>query len=364
MNRSKKGLALALVTLLILTVFAGCSTAAPATSGSGSAVSGSAPSASADAGSSAAAQPQGTKRTLKMGTTGATTGTVYKSGEAFCNKVAEVSGGMLEVDLIGAGSLGSTAQHYAQMKDGTLDFFITALDTGGTMINGEDFSISVVPYLFNDLDHFQKFLDSDILAEMMAGVEEPNNVKYLGPMGLGYPRALSTSKPVKTLADIANLKVRVPESPAMLAVWEAWGANPVIIASKDLYTSLESGLCDAQENDISTSFANGWLEVCKYFMELNYVQQSNIVYICQGTWDSLTEQEQAWITQAMTEAHKEFSDEHLGRYDAIKQEVIASGVEFVEVDKSEFMAKAEEAAREMDGDLWSAGLYDKIRALA
>ncbi len=301
---------------------------------------------------------------LKMGTTGATTGVLYKAAVEYAEKVAEVSGGKIKIEVIGAGALGTTAQHYAQLREGSLDIFITALDTGTTMKGGEDFAVCVVPYLFRDSKHYADFLESDVLKEMMAKVEPENGVKYLGPMGNDFPRCLSATFPIYSIEDVNNLKVRVPETKSMMMVWEAWGANPMVIASKETYTALQSGMCDAQENSLQTAFNNGWLEVAKYFMPIDYVQQGNILYMSALTYDKLTDQQKAWLEEGRELAHVEFNNWMQDSYADLVETAKDQGVIFIDdVDVSGFIAKAAEVAKELDGVMWTKGLYDKIAAI-
>lgn len=310
----------------------------------------------------AATEEAGTK-TLKLGTTGATTGVLYKAAVWFADKVSEVSGGKLTVEVVGAGALGTTAQHYAQLREGSLDIFITAFDTGTTLQGGEDFAACVCPYIFRDAAHFAAFQESDVLKAMLEKVEGPNGIKYLGGMGNDFPRCLSATKPITKVDDVVNLKIRVPETAAMMKVWEAWGANPMIIASKETYTALQSGMCDAQENSLQTAYNNGWLEVAKYFMPIEYVQQGNVLYMSAKTVEKLSAQEMAWVDEARKQANAEFNAWMQESYNALVETAKAAGVVFVDVDKQSFMDKAAVAAKEMDGVLWSAGLYDKIAAI-
>lgn len=310
------------------------------------------------------ANEESTVKTLKLGTTGATTGVLYKAACQFADEVANVSGGKLTVEVVGAGALGTTGQHYAQLREGSLDIFITALDTGTTMQGGDDFAVAVVPYLFRDADHFAKFLESDVLKGMMAKVEGPNGIKYLGPMGNDFARCLGATKPIYKVEDVKNLKIRVPETKAMMMVWEAWGANPMILASKETYTALQSGMCDAQENSLQTAYNNGWTEVAKYFMPIEYVQQGNILYMSAKTYEGLSAQEIKWIDDARAKAHKDFNDWMQASYNDLVKTATEAGVVFVnDVDISGFRKKAEEVARANDGVMWTKGLYDKIAAI-
>ena len=302
---------------------------------------------------------------LKLGTTGpAPADDVYVASVHFADAVEEVSGGKITVEVIGSGALGTTAQHYAQLKEGSLDFFTTAFDTATTMVGGDDFAVVACPYLFRDIDHFEAFLNSDLLKEMLAPVEEANNVVYLGPLGYRLPRGLNCTFPVHNVDEVFNLKVRTPDTAATLKIWEAMGANPMIISANEIYTSLQSGICDAQENDYKTSYNNGWMEAANYYMELDYIQQGNILLTSNSTWSKLNDQQKEWIQEALKQAHEAFTEETQQESAEIREKIIADGYEFVEdIDIQSFRDKAEEAIETLDGTLWSDGLVDKIRAI-
>ena len=356
---------IAILLVLTMLVAVGCTKPTPSETPSASVANNAeAETSVADADKAEAEATEVEPITLKLGTTGAVTGSISQAAVYYSEEVEKASGGKLKIEVIGAGSLGTTAQHYAQLREGSLDIFITALDTGTTMAGGEDFAVCVVPYIFKDQAHFAKFLESDILKGMMDKVSEQNKVHYLGAMGFNFPRGLSCTYPVYSVEDVDNLKIRVPETAAMMRVWEAWGANPQIIASKDLYTSLESKMVDAQENDLKTSVKNSWLEVTTYYMELEYIQQGNILYMASSTWDKLTDEQKGWLEAGRIAAHDRFNADLSIEYESLKEEAIKNGVTFVDADIQSFRDAAAVVAAEMDGELWSAGLYEQIAALA
>lgn len=301
---------------------------------------------------------------LKIGTTSSAKGMPSRSAAYFQKRIEELSGGTITCEQNIAGALGNTAQHYAQLKEGSLDVFVTAYDTFNVMESGDDFSVCVVPYVFNDIDHYMKWIDSDIYKEMVKKVEDANNVKVLGPVGKLASRGLSTTAvPVHSVNDVENLKIRCPETPSMTAVWEAWGANPVIIPASEIYTSLDGGICDGQDNDVITTNNSGYAEVQKYYMELNYIQQCAVLVMSGSTWNKLDETQRGWVEQAVGETLDGFSKELDGEYEAAKENMIGMNVEFIDVDIESFRSAASEAIKKMDGNLFSQGLYDRIHAL-
>lgn len=303
--------------------------------------------------------------TLKIGTTAPPTTLVSQSAAMFGEKLAEISDGAMDIDLVSSGALGTTAQHYAQLGTGDLDIFVTAFDTETVMKDSQDFSIFVVPYAFDDCAHLRKFLETDRYAEMLEKVETANGVKYLGLVGDMLPRGLSTTNtPVKEPADLKNLKIRTPESTAIVEVWAAWGASPIQTPGSEIYSSLESGLIDGQDNDVVGCTSTPLYEVQSYYMEINYIQQANVMWMSQKTWDTLTDEQRGWVEQAIAETDAEFSTDLFDvQYEDAKKLMEENGVTFVDVDMDAFKAAAAEVVEQLDGDLFSEGLYDYIREL-
>ncbi len=333
--------------LLGASLLAGCSSAGNAQSGSGAASGGS-----------------GEVVALKGGCTNNPTSASFSYAESFANILEEVSGGKMTLEWHGGGTLGSTAQHYAQLKAGTLDMFSTGIDTATTLDGGTDFAAFVVPYMFNSAEHMEKFLDSDIMQEILAEVEPRNNVKFLGNICTSAPRGLSTTNtPVYVPEDVQGLRLRVPESPAIQEVWHRWGANPVQISANELYSALDGGMADGQDNNVLSMWNSAYCEVQKYYMELEYIQNPQVLWMSADTWNSLDETQQGWVMEAIAKAYEVNTADAEVEYEDSKAKCIEEGLEFIEFDRKAFEDSANEIAQEMDGEMFSAGLYDRIKAL-
>lgn len=304
--------------------------------------------------------------TLRIGTTAPPTTLVSQSAALFGEKLAELSNGTMSVSLLTSGTMGTTAQHYSQLEQGILDGFVTAFDTETAMKDSKDFSVFVVPYVFDDNAHLRRFLESDGYKEMLDKVEKANSVKYIGLLGDMMPRGLSTTnRPVVTPVDLKGLKIRTPESTAIVRVWSAWGASPIQTPGSEIYSSLESGLIDGQDNDVVGSTSTPIYEVQKYYMEINYIMQANVLWMSQKTWNKLTAEQRDWVVQAAAAADAEFSEDLFDvQYAQAKKTMEDYGVEFVDVDMDAFRTSAAEVAEELDGSLFSEGLYDYIRSLS
>ncbi len=302
---------------------------------------------------------------LMAGCTYNTTSASYQYCMEFADQLSKISGGKMTINWNPASTLGNTTQHFAMMKEGTLDMFSTAFDTASTLQNAEDFNVLVVPYIFDDQAHLERFIGSGLFQTMVSEVESANRLKFVGNICTNWPRALSTSKkPVVKPEDLNGLKIRTPESPSVVRVWEAWGANPVSISASELYAALENGMADGQDNNVVSMYNNSYYEVQDYLMELNYIQQANVIWMSGATWEKLSDTQRQWIQEAVAAAHEINTKSAVEEHDTALAKVQEAGLELVEFDEEAFRSKAEAVARQLEGDLYREGIYDEIRGLA
>ena len=293
----------------------------------------------------------------------------------FIDKLAELSGGLLTAEVSWGGALGTTTQLFSQVRQGTIDMTMCGLDVLGSLKDAEDTNVFSVPYLFDDYDHIHRYINSDAFQKLAQKIEASNGLKIIADLGPGDPRNLNTVKPIKTVDDVKNLKIRVAESPASIEMWKAWGANPVVISASEIYSALENGLCDGWENSITAFYKLKTVEPAHYISKIDYQQQGVVVLIGTSTYDSLTDQQKAWIAEAFEAAYQHNMDETYGTGEYEKgaqaiqiENMLADpnfqGVFVEDVDVESFRLKSLEVVKQFEGTLFSSGLVDDIRALS
>lgn len=296
----------------------------------------------------------------------------------FVDKLNEVSGGKMTAEISWGGVLGNTAQLFSQVSEGTIAMTMCGLDVLGSLKNGGDTAIFSMPYLFEDYDHIHRYIQSESFQKYWKTVEEANNLTWVADIGPSPCRNLNTKTPVRSLADVKNMKIRVAESRASIAVWTAWGANPIVIPATEVYSALENNLCDGWENQISAFDSLKTAEVAHYISQIDYVYQGHAVLMNTDLYNSLTDEQKGWLKEALDCAYQHNIDESygLGEYadvgpeEGIKMQEMLANKDFKgifipqeEIDLEGFKTKALEVARELEGDLFSAGLVDAVLAL-
>jgi tripartite ATP-independent transporter DctP family solute receptor len=159
-----------------------------------------------------------------------------------------------------------------------------------------------LPYLFNSQEHMWRVLNGPIGAHFLKVVEKSNLV------GLTYfdagARNFYTKKLVKSPADLKGLKIRVQPSPINNNLMEAFGATGVAIDFGEVYSALQTGVCDAAENNIPSWVSKSHYEVAKYMITDGHTRVPEILMVSKKFWNTLSSREQKVLKTAAAEATK------------------------------------------------------------
>jgi tripartite ATP-independent transporter DctP family solute receptor len=307
------------------------------------------------------AAPAGAKTTLRMAYV-APDPVWGPIAARFAARVAEKTDGAIVVKSFGGGQLGNLPQNYAGLKTGQIDMMLADTGTLALARGGRDFNALFAPYVFRDNAHFRAFMASQTFRDMLAPVEKEAGFKYVGYVSDRTPRELTTSHTrITKPADMAGLKVRVPETPTILAVFKAWGASPTPVAAAELYLAMKQGIVDGQDNGFDAVAGAKYYEVQKYAIRIDYIQSGLMVLIATSKWNRLTPAQQKAMTDAAAEteiwASKMTWDIARKSISVLKQH----GMEIVEPDLAPFKAAAASALTQLDGKLWTKGTIEKIR---
>ena len=287
--------------------------------------------------------------------------TYQQAAERFKAALEDVSGGTMSVEIIPGGVLGDLGQLWVQTRTGALDLHMIDLAAVIAMKEARPFLVMWTPFLFEDQEHLHRFVESETFKSMMGDVEEQTGVRYMGYLGDRPPRALTTaSKPVKTPADLAGLKIRTPEHPMIIGAFKAWGANPTPIKASELFTALKTGLVDGQDNGIIDAVGAGYMDAQKYYMDLDYIHSGLGLWMSPQRFESLSEEQRGFVREAARRAGEEGIKLHPGEMEAAYAKLKDTDSERVEVDRAAFEGAREGIVKNMEGKMWSEGLVEEI----
>lgn len=239
----------------------------------------------------------------------------------FKDRVEELSGGSIEIDIQASGVLGAEGDVLDNIVGGvgTIDMARLSVSTM-TAYGVQKSTLLALPYEFVSRDHFWNFAESDIAQEFL---DEPRELG-LGMQGLflgeeGF-RHIFTRSEIKGLEDLKGMKIRVSTDPTMVAMIEAFGASATVVSYNELYSSLQTGVVDGAENPINNYKSNAFNEVAPYLILDGHQLGVCEVVITTASWDKLTDAQKACMKQAAAECaefNKQISEQ--GEQDALAE---------------------------------------------
>lgn len=249
---------------------------------------------------------------------------------------------------------------------GNLEMSITSPQELATII--PSWSIFSAGYLLRDAEHQKKVFTSGIMDDMKKEVEDQLGVKLLTVMYLGRRqldlRMSKADKTVMTPADLGGVKLRMPGGDAWLFLGKALGANPVPVAFTEIYTALQTGAIDGQDNPLPTDKDSKFYEVTKQICLTSHLVDQNYLAFSKKVWDGLSADQQATVQKAADDAAESGRQKQLKLEDDLAQFFRDQGLDVYEPDVEAFRTHVQKAY--LSSDLakdWPAGMVDKVNAI-
>jgi TRAP-type C4-dicarboxylate transport system substrate-binding protein len=227
------------------------------------------------------------------------------------------------------------------------------------------FSILTSAYLFRDAEHLNAFFASDAGAEMMALAEEQLGIHILGPTYFGTRQVgLRGDKKIDTPADMAGIKLRMPGGDAWQFLGQALGANPTPMAYAEVYTGLQTGAIDGQDNPFPNIENMKFYEVMDQIVLTSHLVGYDLLVISKKAWDAMDAEQQTAFEAAADEAIAWSTAEHLKREEELGAFFKEKGLEIYTPNVDAFREHAQKMY--LDSELskdWPEGMLDRINAL-
>ena len=226
-------------------------------------------------------------------------------------------------------------------------------------------SVLTSAYLFRDADHLRTFFDSEAGQEMKQMVEDQLQVKILGPTYFGSRQVgLNVDKKISTPEDMAGIKLRMPGGDAWQFLGQALGANPTPMAYAEVYTGLQTGAIDGQDNPLPNVQNMKFYEVMKQIVLTSHLVGYDLLTISLDTWNGLSPEQQEKVQAAADSAIEWSTAEHQKQEAELVAFMKEQGLDVYEPDVDVFRANAQKMYLESDlAKDWPEGMVDRINAL-
>ncbi|MEM8553056.1 MAG: TRAP transporter substrate-binding protein [Pseudomonadota bacterium] len=237
------------------------------------------------------------------------------------------------VNIRHSGTTGSWREQVEALRIGTTDMVLQSIGVLDRYC--ELPGIEAYPFLLRDVDHFRAVYYGDVGEELYAQIEEDCGFTLVGAAYRGA-RQISSNVPVRSLDDVRGLKIRVPPLRMYQETWNKLDANGTGMVMKEVFTALQQGVIDAQENPIETIHRWKLHEVQDTITMTRHVVGIYSLITNTRRFDSFSPELQAALREEGAKAMQAGTEAVLAKEDALKAELQEIGIEFIEVDTAPF----------------------------
>lgn len=259
--------------------------------------------------------------------------------EHFGDKLAKVTNGRISVQMYASMQLGGEKEAIEQAQVGAIQLARVSVGALGPVVS--DLNVFNLPFLFRNTAHMQKVIDGAIGRELLDKVTGNANAGLVGLcwMDAGARSVYDTKKPIKSIADLKGLKVRVMGNPMFVDMMNALGGNGVAMGYDQVFSALQTGVVDGAENNPPSFVFDNHYQVAKYYTLTEHLIVPEILVLSRRTWDALSAEDRELVRKLAREAQAE----ERGLWTAYEKQAVdkakTAGIEIIEIaDKAPFQA--------------------------
>ena len=281
-----------------------------------------------------------------------------KAARAFEKEVEEKSNGRIEINVIPAGGLGGDVDIIEQLQN---DLVQIAIPPTATLGNFEPkLQVLDLPFILPSDEMMAKVLDGDVGRSILDTLDQ-HGMHGVNFWGAGFRQITNNVRPITTIEDLASIKMRTMQAPVILTQYNEWGANPTAMAFAEVYSGLQAGVVDGQENPIANIVAMKFYEVQNYMTLSSHAYHGYAAVMSENAWNSLPDDLRPIVVEAFDNA-RDLARQLTNEYEADQIAKISSDIEVYRLSDAEKDAfiKGSFAVHKAFEDVVSAELINSI----
>ncbi|WP_436643046.1 TRAP transporter substrate-binding protein [Microbaculum sp. FT89] len=304
--------------------------------------------------------PAEAQTVLKFGHVGAPGSLFEMSANEFARCVNEAPGGVAQVQVFGSSQLGKDSELLQKLKLGQVQF---ALPSSVMSSVSDTFGVFEMPYIIQDRTHMKRVTDE--MGDTFKDAAGAEGYRILGFWENGFRNITNNTRPINKPEDLDGIKLRTPKGEWRLKMFQAYGANPTPMAFSEVFTALQTGVIDGQENPLAQIWSAKFPEVQKYLSMTGHVYTPGYITTSQQQYDGWSDEVKAVVDECAV-GTQAFVYETAAQLDKdLVGKIQEMGTEVNEADKQAFIDASkpiyEEFATSVEG---GQDLIDKIQSLA
>jgi len=271
------------------------------------------------------------------------------SAEEFAKRANAKLGGKAKVVVYGSSQLGGDKELLQKLKLGTVDI---ALPSTVMSSEADLFGVFEMPYLVKDRKHMQR-IEKEVFWKTLAPAAEARGLKVIAVWENGYRHITNSKRPINKPADLQGIKLRVPEGKWRVKMFQTYGANPSPMKFSEVFTALQTGVMDGQENPFTQIYSAKFQEVQKFLSLTGHVYTPAYATVGAKKWASLPAEVRKTLESVAKETQSFVYQEAAKAEDDLLAKLKSGGMQVNTPDKNAFVAASkpvyEEFAKEVKG---------------
>lgn len=220
-----------------------------------------------------------------------------KLKDVFKKNVEEKTNGSIKIEIYPNNQLGDEQEYIEGVQTGSIQMAMSGNLWENTV---PEFRVMQMPYMFMNYDHADEVLNGPI-GESIYKYLEPLNVKVLASFPNGFREISNNIRPINTIEDTKGINLRVFEGETIIKLMKNLGFKTTVMSMAEVFTSLQQGVVDGQDNPLSNSYYSGYYEAQKFVAITNHMYSPGYVVINNDVWKGLTTEEQTILKEAAQE---------------------------------------------------------------
>jgi tripartite ATP-independent transporter DctP family solute receptor len=313
-----------------------------------------------------AGEQQSKKVTIRVGDNWAdNTPMAMAIDQVFKPEIERASNGQMAVEVYHSGQLGNESELWSQVRSGTVEITVP-----GSVMNTEwsQMLISDWPFLYRDIQHAKKvWTNSDIPIQLNKEFHEKFPTTYLLAWGPNSARTFTSNKPLSQPSDFQGQKFRMPSNPIHVGITQDLGASAQVIPLNELFSALETGIVDGQDNGMVTVRGQGYYEVQKYLYETNHIIATLEIIVNAGFYDKLSADQQKIVDDAAKKTAVKAWDLYIDSLDADRRFLQEQGMIITQPSAADQAAIQQAIQPTIDklfaDNAWARDLTERVKAV-
>ena len=297
---------------------------------------------------------------IKLGHVGEPGSLFQKSADEFARRANAKLGNKAKVIVYGSSQLGGDKEMIQKLKLGTLDMAIPS-----TVMSSEVdlFGLFEMPYIVKDRDHMKR-IEKEIFWSQLEPAAEKKGLRILAVWENGVRHITNSKRPIKVPADLQGIKLRVPEGKWRVKMFAAYGANPSPMKFSEVFTALQTGVMDGEENPLTQIYSAKFQEVQKYLSLSGHVYTPAYLTVGMKRYDALPADVRKILDDTAKETQAYVYEVAAKDDEDLLGKLKAAGMQVNDVDKDAFVAASKSIYDEFGKEVPGAkALIDRAQAL-